>query len=194
MAPFASKLVNYLRKSESLNIRKNSEIDDIFLRRQLIVDFQTYFKDSLCLEWSTNLGAKGAKRSVNMWNTNFDTNFFKNMLLKMNGWLSKIRSLRTYVMHRMFYFEWNCNYIQFSLKLCNHLWPFPLFPILLMYGIIKKLRCCFKSYCLLKSVTACLVNQISKNWRKKLEKYCTVSLFCFYIGITYIYIHGTIYF
>ena len=26
------------------------EIDDIFLRRQPIVDFQTYFKDSLCLE------------------------------------------------------------------------------------------------------------------------------------------------
>ena len=35
---------------ESLNIRKNSEIDDIFLRRQLIVDFQTYFKDSMCLK------------------------------------------------------------------------------------------------------------------------------------------------
>ena len=43
LAPFASKLVNYSRHSESLNIRKNSEIDDIFLRRQLIVDFQTYF-------------------------------------------------------------------------------------------------------------------------------------------------------
>ena len=25
-------------------------IGDIFLRRELIVDFQTYFKDSLCLE------------------------------------------------------------------------------------------------------------------------------------------------
>ena len=33
-----------------LNIRKNSEIDDIFLRRQLFVDFQTYFKNSLYLE------------------------------------------------------------------------------------------------------------------------------------------------
>ena len=50
LAPFASKLVNYWRHSESLNIRKNSKIDDIFLRRQLIVDFQTYFKDSQCLE------------------------------------------------------------------------------------------------------------------------------------------------
>ena len=50
LAPFASKLVNYWRRRESLNIRKNSEIDYIFLRRQLIVDFQTYYKDSLCLE------------------------------------------------------------------------------------------------------------------------------------------------
>ena len=50
LTPFESKLANKLRHSESLNIRKNSEIDDIFLWRQLIVDFQTYFKDSLCLE------------------------------------------------------------------------------------------------------------------------------------------------
>ena len=34
---------NYSRHSDS-------GIDDIFLRRQLIVDFQTYFNDSLCLE------------------------------------------------------------------------------------------------------------------------------------------------
>ena len=31
LAPFTLKLVNYSRHSESLNIRKNSEIDDIFL-------------------------------------------------------------------------------------------------------------------------------------------------------------------
>ena len=47
---FASRLVNYSRHSETLNIRKNSKIDDIFLRRQPIVDFQTYFKDSLYLK------------------------------------------------------------------------------------------------------------------------------------------------
>ena len=29
---------------------KNSEIDDIFLRWERFVDFQTYFKDPLCLE------------------------------------------------------------------------------------------------------------------------------------------------
>ena len=43
LAHFASKLVNYSRHSEYLNIRKNSEIVDIFLPRKLIVDFQTYF-------------------------------------------------------------------------------------------------------------------------------------------------------
>ena len=42
-----SKLVNYSRHSESLNIRKNSEIEDIFLWSQRFVDFPTYFKDSL---------------------------------------------------------------------------------------------------------------------------------------------------
>ena len=48
LASFAFNLVNYSRHSESLNIRKNSEIDDIFLRWRRFVDFQTHFKDSLC--------------------------------------------------------------------------------------------------------------------------------------------------
>ena len=42
LAPFASKLVNFSRHSESLKVRKNSEIDDIFLRSQRFVDFQTH--------------------------------------------------------------------------------------------------------------------------------------------------------
>ena len=47
-----AKLVNHSRHSEFLNIRKNSEIDDIFLSitGTGFVDFQTYFKDSLYLE------------------------------------------------------------------------------------------------------------------------------------------------
>ena len=47
---FASKLVNYSH-SESFNIRKNSEIDDSFLWWRRFVNFQTCFKDSLCLEF-----------------------------------------------------------------------------------------------------------------------------------------------
>ena len=106
LAPFAFKLVNYWRHSESLNIRKNSEIDDIFLRRQLnklIVDFKTYFKDSLYLQL-TNFGVKGAKRSVKMWTTNFYRSFSKKFLLYMSSRLSKICSVHMYVMPRTVYF------------------------------------------------------------------------------------------
>ena len=39
LAPFVPKLFNYLRHSKSLNIRKNCQIADIFLRWQLFVDF-----------------------------------------------------------------------------------------------------------------------------------------------------------
>ena len=49
----------------------------------------------LCLEYLTNLGAKGTQRSI---------------FLYMNVGLSKIRELHLhmYVMHRMFYFERYC--------------------------------------------------------------------------------------
>ena len=50
LAPFASKLVNFSRQSESLNNRKNFEIDDIFFRWEQFVDFQKDFKESLGLE------------------------------------------------------------------------------------------------------------------------------------------------
>ena len=48
--------------------------------------------------------AKCAKRSVKMWTTNFYKSFFENILLYMNGRLSKIRSVHTYVMSRTVYF------------------------------------------------------------------------------------------
>ena len=47
------------------------EIDVIFLWKQRFDRFQTFFKDSLWLQKLTNLDAKGAKRSVKMWATNF---------------------------------------------------------------------------------------------------------------------------
>ena len=108
LAPFASKLVNYSRHSESLNIRKNSEIDDIFLRRQRFVDFQTHYKDCLCLEWLTNLVVEGAKRSLKMWNTNFYESFSKSILLYMSSRLSKICSVHTFAIPRTVYFGWIC--------------------------------------------------------------------------------------
>ena len=91
LAHFASKLVSYWRHSETVNFRKNSEIDVIFLRKQRFHSLQTFFKDTLCLQKLTNLDAKGAKRSVKMCKS-----FFKNILVYMNGPLSKIRSVYTY--------------------------------------------------------------------------------------------------
>ena len=58
--------------------------------------FFRMFKDSLC-QYLTNLGTKGAKRSVNLLATNFYKSFFKNILLHMNNRLSKTCSVHTYV-------------------------------------------------------------------------------------------------
>ena len=68
------------------------------LRRKMssISEFFRMFKDSLWREWLTNLDAKGAKRSVKMWTTNFYKSFSKNILLYMSSRLSKIRSVHTY--------------------------------------------------------------------------------------------------
>ena len=96
LAPFASKLVNYSRHSDISNFQKNSKFDVIFLQKQRFYRFQTFFKDSMCLQKLTNLDAKDAKISVKMWATNFYRSFFKNVLLYMNGRLSKISSVHTY--------------------------------------------------------------------------------------------------
>ena len=66
------------------------------------------FKDSLCRKYLTNLDAKGAKRSIKMWSTNFYKISFKNILPYMNSRLSKIRSVHTYVMPRTVYFGLIC--------------------------------------------------------------------------------------
>ena len=39
------------------------------------------------------MGVKGVKRSLKIWTTNLFKSIFKNILLYMNGWLSKIRTL-----------------------------------------------------------------------------------------------------
>ena len=44
------------------------------------------------------MGVKGAKRSVKMLAMYFYNSFFKNILLLINGGLSKVRSLYTYVL------------------------------------------------------------------------------------------------
>ena len=72
------------------------EKDLIFVRKQRFYRFQTFYKDSLCLQKLTNLDARGAKRSVKIWATNFYKSIFKNILLHKNSGLSKIRSVHTY--------------------------------------------------------------------------------------------------
>ena len=46
-----------------------------------ISEFFRTFKDLPCRQKLTNLDAKGAKRSIKIWTTNFYKSFFKNMLL-----------------------------------------------------------------------------------------------------------------
>ena len=60
-----------------------------------ISEFLLMFKDSLCREKLTNLDAKGTKRNLKMWITNFQKNFFQKKMLHMNGRLSKIHSVQT---------------------------------------------------------------------------------------------------
>ena len=55
------------------------EIEVIFLRKQRFHSFQTFFKDSLCLEQLTNFDAKGVKRRIKIWATNFYKSFFQNI-------------------------------------------------------------------------------------------------------------------
>ena len=72
-------------------------VKSLFLKEN-DVDFEFFrkFIVSLRLEYLTNLDVKGAKRSVKMQTTKFYKSFFKNILLHMNGRLSKIRSVHTY--------------------------------------------------------------------------------------------------
>ena len=60
-----------------LELSEEFEIDVIFLQKQRFYRFPTFFKDSLCLQKLTDLDAKGAKRSVNLWATNFIKSFFQ---------------------------------------------------------------------------------------------------------------------
>ena len=72
------------------------------------MNFQAYFKDSLCLKYLTNFDAKGAKRSVKKWTSNFYKSFFKRKFLYKNSRLSKIRLVHKYVMIWTVYYDWIC--------------------------------------------------------------------------------------
>ena len=90
------------------------DIDKSLLSNRNVVDFGilpnisrlTVPRIIIIIMKVTNFDAKGAKRSVEMLlTTNIYKSFFKNILLRMNDWLSKIRSLHTYVIPRTVYFD-----------------------------------------------------------------------------------------
>ena len=58
LAPFASKLVYYSRRSESFVILRNR---DIFSRKRRFIDFEAFFKGSLCLEQLLKISVKAGK-------------------------------------------------------------------------------------------------------------------------------------
>ena len=60
------------------------------------------------LRKNDQFGRKSYQKSVKMLPTNFYKGLFKNMYVYSNCRLSKICLLHTYVMQRMFYFEWYC--------------------------------------------------------------------------------------
>ena len=108
LAPFVSKLVNNLRHGESLNIRKISEIDDIFLRWQRFVGFQTYFKDSLSVPRIIDrLGCKRCQKKRK--DVDYKL-FYKNFCTWTVGCQIFVQYIGTYVVLRTVYFGWICRF------------------------------------------------------------------------------------
>ena len=109
LAPFAPKSFNYLRHSDSLKFVWKQTNRCHRSKMSSKSEFLRMFKDLPCLEKLTNLDTKGAKRSVKMWTKNSYKIFFKNILY-MNVRLSKIPSVRTYVMPQTVYLDWICSF------------------------------------------------------------------------------------
>ena len=62
---------------------------------------------------------QGAKRSSKISATTFYKNVFKDNLLYMNGWLSNVRTVHTYVMIRTVHFNWICTFQNLMLFAAN---------------------------------------------------------------------------
>ena len=88
-------------------------------------------KYSLCLEKLPNLDAKGAKRSVNLWSLS------RNVLFYINGRLSNIRSIHTYVLPRTVYFDWICTpESMFGLQNKNWFWKSPYKDVVVVFWTV----------------------------------------------------------
>ena len=84
------------------------ETDDTFLQKQRFDYFQIIFKDSLCLEKLTNLDANGKRCEL----PNSIGLFYNNILLYMNGRLSKIPSVHTNGVRQIHVFARHCNIVK----------------------------------------------------------------------------------
>ena len=82
---FCVQIGHFFEAQWDFKLSEEFEIDVIFLRKQRFYRFQTFFKDSQCRDELTNVDAKGAKRSVNVWATNFYNSSFRNILWYMNA-------------------------------------------------------------------------------------------------------------
>ena len=117
------------------------EIDDILLWWQWLVDFQTVLQ-RLTVSWTINqFGRKRCQKSVKMRTRNFYKSFFKNVLLYMNGQLSKIPSVHMYVLPRTVYFDWICIFLSPAQNSQVRFLSWPFITILDMVRIVLNPAC-----------------------------------------------------
>ena len=101
LAPFASKSVHYSRRSETLNFRKNSKSTTFsFDSNDLSIFKHTSNTHCVSNKWPIWTQKVQKEAYIEMWTTNFCNSFFKNIFLYIIDWLSKIRLVHTYVIHR----------------------------------------------------------------------------------------------
>ena len=108
LAAFTLKSVNYLRHSVSLKLCL--KFDKSLLSKENVVDFGIL--PNIWRLTVPQMIVQFGRRSVKMWTKTFFKRFFKNILLYMNGRLSKIRSVHTYAMPRTVCFGWICTSIK----------------------------------------------------------------------------------
>ena len=84
LATFCVEIGQLFESPESFKVRKNSYLASILLQKRQNIVSDWAFKDSLRLEYLTNLVAKGIKWSVIYWARNLIKLLFKNILFNVN--------------------------------------------------------------------------------------------------------------
>ena len=107
---FAPKSVIHSRHSVSLKYFWKSTTRSYRKKMSSISKFFQLCKVSLCRELTTDLDAKYCKISVKMRAINFNKILFTIVLFCMNGRLSKIPLVHSYVMTRTVHFDPSCRF------------------------------------------------------------------------------------